>query len=81
MGGAVAASRPPPRPGYGPYYGRRHRVVVVRQPPRGATCGPNEVLVLVTCPQGAVPGTQLEIEVEGRAYRIVVPQGVQPGQQ
>lgn len=83
VGGAVAAATrpPPPRHRYhhrGPY----RRVVVVHQVPRGMPpLGPNERLVLVTCPEGVGPGGMLEIEVEGQSFTVTVPQGIFPGQQ
>ena len=79
VGGVVAATRPPP-PMY--YHGGRYRqVVVVRDQPRGVPpCGPNERLIMVSCPNNCRPGMRLEIEVENRPYAITIPQGVRPGQ-
>lgn len=84
VGGAIAATRPPPpRYGRGGYRGRYHRqIVVVRQAPAGMPAlGPNERLVLVTCPEGVSPGGTLEIEVEGQHFQVSVPQGVWAGKQ
>lgn len=41
---------------------------------------PSEQLVLVTCPHGVRPGDAIEIEVEGRAFSVTIPQGIGPGQ-
>lgn len=84
VGGAVAAATRPPPPRHRYYHrgGPYRRVVVVHQVPRGMPpLGPNERLVLVTCPEGVGPGGMLEIEVEGQSFTVTVPQGVFPGQQ
>jgi len=76
-----SAPRPPPPCAY--RRGERYRqVVVVREPPRGtaAVVAPSEQLVLVTCPHGVRPGDAIEIEVEGRAFSVTIPQGIGPGQ-
>jgi hypothetical protein len=75
VGGAVAAAtRPPPPARY--HRGHRYRqVIVVHQVPQGMRpLGPNEILVSVACPIGGRPGDPLELEVEGRAYSITIPQ-------
>mmetsp|Transcript_25233 Transcript_25233/g.58672 ORF Transcript_25233/g.58672 Transcript_25233/m.58672 type:complete len:328 (+) Transcript_25233:187-1170(+) len=82
VGGAIAATRPPPpRYGYGPPRRRYHRqIVVVREQPAGmAPLGPNERLILITCPEGVSAGGTLEIEVEGQNFQVTVPQGIWAG--
>lgn len=74
VGGVVAATAPPPRR----YY--NHQVYDVA--PRGQRAlGPNERMILVTCPAGVGPGSSVELEVEGQQFRVTVPPGVRPGQQ
>ena len=49
--------------------------MVVRQSPAGmAPLGPNERLILITCPEGVGAGGTLEIEVEGQNFQVSVPQ-------
>jgi len=54
--------------------------VITEAPPGVPPLQPHELLVLVKCPEGALGGSPLEMEVESSLYRITVPPKVQPGQ-
>jgi len=54
--------------------------VFTAAPPGVPPLQPHELLVLVKCPEGALGGSPLEMEVEGSPYRITVPPKIQPGQ-